>query len=363
MDITQLERLGRLFGDGLVLGTPDGRVLAATPRAGALLGLPAGAAPARVAALLAEAAPGEPHLSRAARAAFEREDVRCAGADGRVRRLRLAGLPLAAGDRVVAALVLRELPEPPPLAEPLPLAPEIRRLQELRDEILSIASHELKNPLTVILGYGAMLAGAAEIRIHPRLARAADAVLQQSQRMRYLVDQLLDLSRLELGRLTLLPAPFDVAELARAVAGKVAEGPLGVSVEGAPLVALGDAMRIERVLVSLLTGALRHRAKGAEVSISLRRVGAAHLPEAAYGWRAPAGMYVQVQICAPGLHVEWPDLHAIVARNTDAEALRAEHRLSMYIGAQVILLHGGLIWVEPGHPAGAAVCYALPLAA
>ncbi|MEN9933439.1 MAG: hypothetical protein RLZZ387_18, partial [Chloroflexota bacterium] len=278
IDVVQLERLGAALSDGLVIGDAEGYVLSANRAACALLGLPPGARPDQVVAVLAGvprapvASPSSgPVASLAASLSPEGPHELCLrGADGRVRHLSLSAVALGQ-PTLVEALVLCELSHLPPIAEPLPLPSEVRRLQQLRDEILSIASHELKNPLTVILGYSAVLAGAAEVRAHPRLSRAADSVRQQSQRMRRLVDQLLDFARLGLGQLTLQRATFSIAEQVRAVAEHYAspDHPLQPTVEGEPLIVAGDTMRLERVLSTLVAGAIRHCPPGAEIAIEI----------------------------------------------------------------------------------------------
>lgn len=373
IELPQLEMLGAALADGLVVGTPDGTVLSASPRACAMLGLPPDAPPADVAQVLAESLhpideallpPVEPPLRRAAQAMFDHEDVRCDGADGCARRLRLAGMRLAeaAGGRPVVVVIVRELPPPPPISEPPELDSEIRRLRQLRDEILSIASHELRNPLTVILGYSAVLAGAQSVRAEPRLARAAAAVRQQSQRMRRLVDQLLDFSRLGLGQLTLQRAAFDLAEQVRLAAAHAAptSAPLPASLPAEPLTVHGDAMRIARVLATLLADALRRAPEPGAVQVAVRRAEAHEFPADAYGGPARPGPYALVRVRDPGLPPTANN--QLFARYTpigDWDTPQADHWLGLYVGAQVLLLHGGLIWAEH-HPVG-AIAYALPL--
>jgi len=376
IDLPQLERLGNAVGDGLVLGTSDGAVLSASQRARSLLGVPADAPNEEVARVLSEALrpagesqfllDGSP-LQRAAEAMFEDEDMVCDGADGCMRRLRLAGLTLAEGQGglPVVVVVLRELPPPPPLAEPLELDPELRRLHELRDEILSIASHELKNPLTVILGYSAVLAGAPAVAAEPRLARAAMAVRHQSQRMRRLVDQLLDFSRLGLGQLTLQRAPFDLAEQVRLVAANHSTPTLTLKTtfSSEPLIVYGDAMRLERVLATLLADALRHEPATSTIEVSATLVDGARLPARAYGAPARSVPYAVVRVYDPNLPADAADYQAFVhytpVGNWDTP--QADHWLGLYVGAQVLRLHQGLIWIEPHPRSGGMLCYALPI--
>lgn len=375
IDISQLERLGELIGEGLVIGTSTGEVLAASPRACALLGLPPDAEPQRVAARLTsglrplagdDAPPLESPLHHAVGAPFDRDDLCCQDAGGRTRRLRLSGLVLdhERAESQAVVLVLRELPPPPPLLEPIPLDPEIRRLLQLRDEILSIASHELKNPLTVILGYGALLAGSPEVRAQPRLRRAADAVRQQSQRMRRLVEQLLDFSRMGLGRLAIQRARFDIAAQVRRVLEQHTppQQHLRLVIEDTPLVVLGDSVRLEHMLSGLVVGATRSSEDG-EVTVSVRRAGPDSIPPNAYGAPLSSGAYALIQVYASGFNTPAGDPQHLFARypHSGESPPQADHWLGLYLGAQLVLMHEGAIWAERGSPAG-GVCYALPLA-
>jgi signal transduction histidine kinase len=372
IEVAQLARLGDALGDGMVLGTTDGQVLSASRRACALLDLPEDAETDQVAERLAHTLypssepAGEPLPSPLLHELpFDEEEVCCLCGQSDPRRLRFSGRVLKPADEPeLVVLVLRELPPLPPLSEPPELDPEIRRLQQLRDEILSIASHELKNPLTVI--HGAVLSSAPEVRSQPRLSRAADAVRQQSQRMRRLVDQLLDFSRLGLGRLTLQRTPFNLVQQARAVVQHYAEPSLDLRLvaEEEKLTVVGDAMRLERVLASLVAGALRHSEAGQEVVVSLRRVAGVDLSSAAYGRPDPSRAYALVEVRDPGLHEEVASHQHVFARYAplgEHDSPQAEHWLSLYVGAQVLLLHGGLIWTERQATSGGSVCYALPL--
>lgn len=361
----QLDQLGAALGDGLIVGTPEGAAISVSPHANDLLGLPRHAAPDAAAARLTALFGASP-LALAARGPFTHSGLRLTGPDGAIRHVRVSGLPLD-GSGALAALVLCEISPLPPLAAPPELDPEIRRLHQLRDEILSIASHELKNPLTVILGYSRLLASDQQVRATPRLARATEAIRQQSQRMRRMVEQLLDFTRLGLGQLTVQRAAFDLADQVRTIAAQhsTLRIPLQASIPSEPLLVLGDAMRIERVLATLLSDALLHDQRPRAVEVTVRRTHGSTLPADAYGGPPSPSPYALVCVHDPSLPPEAVDYRSFAryAPPDSWDVPQADHWLGLYVGAQVIALHSGLIWAEPHPGAGGVIAYALPLIA
>jgi signal transduction histidine kinase len=150
----------------------------------------------------------------------------------------------------------------------------------LRDEFLAVAAHELRNPMAIIRGWSQFVAR--------RLARdrsldaetteqAVASISGQVDRLVLLLDRVLDVARLEAGRVHLEPAWVDVAALCRRVVADA--GRTGISeaiaVEApAALVAFVDGLRCEQLLGNLLDNAARHHAGEVSIEVSLRRVGA-----------------------------------------------------------------------------------------
>ena len=137
-------------------------------------------------------------------------------------------------------------------------------LQSQRDLVANV-SHELKTPLTSIQGFSqALLDGTADD--DEARGRAAAIIHEEAGRMRHLVDELLDLARLEAGQLTLAREPVDIAELLRACAARFssAADQSGIVVEARvpaslPLV-VGDPDRLGQVFGNLVDNAIKHSA-------------------------------------------------------------------------------------------------------
>jgi signal transduction histidine kinase/CheY-like chemotaxis protein len=139
-----------------------------------------------------------------------------------------------------------------------------------RSTFLANMSHELRTPLGGLLGLTELLLD--QPRLPPRQARLAHALHRSGQRLNQLVDEVLDLEKLELGSAALVEKPFAVDELvARVVArgghlvGTEEVEVLGDEVPVALLGAacIGDGPRLEKALLNLVANALRHTARGA----------------------------------------------------------------------------------------------------
>jgi signal transduction histidine kinase len=148
---------------------------------------------------------------------------------------------------------------------------ELKRLEQLKDEILSIASHELKNPLTIIRGYSSLLARSVAVQQDARMQRMTDTIRQQVERMQQLVGRLLDLSRLDLGTMALYLSPIDLAQLVRDIVEQqqmtTPHHRLRCVLEEESLVLDGDYMRLEQVLINLVSNAIKYSPAGGDVEL------------------------------------------------------------------------------------------------
>jgi signal transduction histidine kinase len=142
----------------------------------------------------------------------------------------------------------------------------LRRALDAREEFLSIASHELKTPLSSIVLSLSGLQRAfrrGEQAAPDAVTRKVDRAVRQTERLTALIDQLLDVSRISSGKLQLVPEELDLGELTRDVCARFSEEAARsgstLSVKGAkPIRGKWDRLRIEQVLSNLLSNALRY---------------------------------------------------------------------------------------------------------
>ncbi|HYN90142.1 MAG TPA: PAS domain S-box protein, partial [Ardenticatenaceae bacterium] len=148
-----------------------------------------------------------------------------------------------------------------------------------RDVFLSVASHELKTPLTALQGYTELLMRRAnrEGGSNSRDERALKAIHDQAVRLHKLIELLLDLSRIQTGQLEIERGPVDLCSVARrlveAIEPTLDEHTIQFSCAGEPLVVVGDELRLEQVFQNLLQNAIKYSPDGGPITVSLERRG------------------------------------------------------------------------------------------
>jgi PAS domain S-box-containing protein len=220
----------------------------------------------------------------------------------------------------------------------------------MRDEFLSIASHELKTPLTSLQLQVDSLsekAATADPRLKLRLQRAR----RSSQRLTELIESLLDVSRIATGRFELKPQKLDLAELAHEVVDRLAEAAalaectLTLETE-APLWGEWDRLRLDQLLMNLLSNALKYAA-GTPVLVRLR---------------ALEGERVELEVTDQGPGIPEDSLTRIFERFERASSMRnyGGLGLGLYVNQQIATAHGGTIDGRNLPGGGAAFRVVLP---
>lgn len=216
-----------------------------------------------------------------------------------------------------------------------------KEVERLKDEVLSIASHDLKTPITVIKGQAQVLEQRAASGAVPpeRLARGLRAIVGQADRMTELLDLLLDLSRLEAGRLGLQPEPMDLAELARTLVHD-----LQLTTERhrmrvqAPAQVTGtwDRHRLEQVLQNLLANAIKYSPDGGSVTVRIEATSS----------------QVKLLVTDQGVGLPGEEIPHLFERFYRVQGTRSLEGtgLGLYITKGIVAAHGGRIWAESKGP-------------
>jgi signal transduction histidine kinase len=149
----------------------------------------------------------------------------------------------------------------------------------MRDSFFSVAAHELRTPLTSLLGQAQLLQrrAARDGTLNERDRHAVDVLVSQAQRLNKLIISLLDISRLQQGRLALDIAPLDLNQLVERMLAElrpVVDSHTLVRIgEHQPLLVAGDALRLEQALQNLIGNAVKYSPEGSTVTIQLGRQG------------------------------------------------------------------------------------------
>jgi len=254
-----------------------------------------------------------------------------------------------AGRLVGFAKVTRDLTERRRLEEERLHLAQAEESIRLRDEFLSIASHELKTPLTALqlqLQNMQKKIAALDDSLAPRITRA----VRSGQRLADLIEALLDVSRIATGRFELRRECFALGAAAGEVVERLqdtaAKEGCTVTLQAAPdLVGFWDRLRVEQVLTNLLANAIKYGA-GSPVSVIVRA----------------DGRDAEMEVTDGGPGIPEDDLHRIFGRFERASSLRnyGGLGLGLYVARQIIEAHGGTVTARNLPDRGARFVVRLP---
>ena len=235
----------------------------------------------------------------------------------------------------------------------------LRELDRLKDEFVAMVSHELRTPLTSIRAFAEILRDSGQLPDEKR-QHFLGVIVLESQRLSRLIEEILDLARLESGRLTLNPVPLDLAALIRHSIDAIAHLhqergiQLEVHLEADPAMVVGDHDRLEQVIINLLDNASKFADRNQpKVRLSL--------------YRHRRHFRLSVEDNGAGISAEerervFEKFHQI---QQDDDIPRGRPRgsgLGLPISRGIIAHLGGRLWVEDAKTLGGA-CLTLELPA
>lgn len=233
----------------------------------------------------------------------------------------------------------------------------------LRDFLANV-SHELRTPLTSIQGFSQAMSDGT-ISSPEDYAEAGRIITEEADRMRRLVDDLLELSRLESGQAQLERRALNLADLIRASLRRVErwaeERSVELRLEAAelPLVE-GDDHRLEQVFGNLLDNALRHTPTGG--SVTVRGVVEEAEPGPAGERLSGSEVWVRVDVQNTGSYIPPEDLHRVFERFYQVDKARAKEGsgLGLSIVREIVQAHGGSVEAASSVEDGTTFAVRLP---
>jgi CheY-like chemotaxis protein/nitrogen-specific signal transduction histidine kinase len=227
----------------------------------------------------------------------------------------------------------------------------------IKDEFLGTLSHELRTPLNAITGWAHLLQ-AGSLGPEER-ARAVETILRNAKQQARLIEDLLDVSRIISGKLSLTLTPLDLTKVVEATIEAATPAALAKQLhvstdfEAGPFEVSGDALRLQQVLANLLNNAIKFCDAGAQITIRTRR----------------DGERVQVQVIDDGRGIAAEFLPLLFERFRQAGHPLARARgsglgLGLAIARYLVEAHRGTISAESaGEGQGATFTVSLPLLA
>lgn len=230
----------------------------------------------------------------------------------------------------------------------------LRRVDELKNDLVATVAHEFRTPLTSLRLAIHLCVEEAAGPVTEKQADLLQAARQDCERLQSTVDELLDLSRIQAGRIDLVCrplAPRDLLEDAAAAGRDAAEGAgvaLVVHAEGVEVPVTADPERISLVLSNLISNALRHTPRGGAVTLSA----------------APAGPKVRFEVSDTGEGIPREYLDRIFERYFRVPGHGPGGvGLGLYLVRELVQAHGGAVGVESSPGQGSHFWFTLPAAA
>lgn len=232
---------------------------------------------------------------------------------------------------------------------------KLKELNEQKSYFVSFASHQLKNPLTVLEGYASMIAEGSLGKVPRKTARAAETILASSRRMARTVEDFLDVSRMELGKMEYARTPIDLAVLVEEIAGIYGPQAEKAGIDLAykkpryPLPILGDAEKLRHAIDNIVENAIKYTQSGSVTITADKTIDLA------------TGI---VTVTDTGIGMDAETLHELFARFRRGGGANgtAGSGLGLYLAREIVRAMGGDITAtSTGRDNGSTFTISLPL--
>ena len=229
----------------------------------------------------------------------------------------------------------------------------LERLNQLKSEFVSMVSHEFRTALVGIQGFSEILMD--ETTGHDEVKGLAGDIFNDAQRLNRMITEMLDLDRMEAGKIRLAPKPVDVNGLVRDVVERAQassdEHAIRTELDEALPIVSADPDRIVQVISNLLSNAVKYSPDGGEVVVST------DLKDGS----------VRVAVTDHGVGIAPENMSKVFGRYERFESNRTSKvvgtGLGLAICRQIIELHGGKIWVDSKVGAGSTFQFTVPVKA
>lgn len=226
-----------------------------------------------------------------------------------------------------------------------------RQVEKMKDEFISVVSHELRTPLTAIRGSLGLMAGGAIGALPDRAHRLVGLALESTERLTRLINDMLDIERIESGTTTMTFGECDAAELVRTAVDGVRSlaSEVGVALEVGPTSGLvhADGDRIVQTLTNLIGNAIKFSPPHTTITV------AAH----------PEGDVVQFSVTDQGRGIPEDKLERIFERFEQVDSSDSRQKggtgLGLSISRTIVRRHGGRIWVHSEMGVGSTFYFTL----
>lgn len=233
---------------------------------------------------------------------------------------------------------------------------KLQELDRLKSAFVSIVSHELRTPMTSIKGYVENMLDGLTGGLSDRQSHYLTRVKYNVERLTRMINDLLDLSRIEAGRVELAVTPIPVAELVNEISESLLPLAQSKSIAlhtatlGPPVSIMADRDKLHQILTNLVQNAVKFTPQGGDITIQTRR---------------REDQVAEFCVADTGCGIPVEEQAKIFERFYRGESIQAEQRgagLGLAITKSLVELHGGKIWVESTPGRGSRFYFTMPLA-
>lgn len=235
------------------------------------------------------------------------------------------------------------------------MATEISAADKMKNDFISTISHELRTPLTSIKGWGETLTLGNQDNVDPLTRKGLQVIVSEAGRLEGFVEELLDFSRLQNGRMTLRLAKTDIlAELEVTlftfIERAIREGyDVKYSIPEIPSVANADANRLKQVFMNVLDNALKYSRPGSKIFVKAEFI------------KKDEKDFVQIVIADQGCGISKEDLPHVKEKFYKANVSVRGSGIGLAVTNEIVNLHGGNLEVDSIEGKGTLVTIQLPI--
>ena len=230
------------------------------------------------------------------------------------------------------------------------MSAELRQTENMKNDFISSVSHELRTPLTAIRGWGetAMMSVGTDEEI---VKKGLDVVLSEAERLSSLVEELLDFSRMQSGRLSLNSTCINVSDVMQEVAqmytelANQQEISLSFVAPKYDSVIEGDKNRLKQVFINIVDNAVKYTEAGGQVLITQNEEEGC----------------VRVTVKDTGVGIPAQDIDRVKEKFFKSNKTVRGSGIGLAVADEIIKQHGGLLFLESSEGVGTTVTIALPL--
>jgi len=254
---------------------------------------------------------------------------------------------------------------------------KLKELDRLKSNFLATVSHELRTPLTSVIGYSEMLIEGLAGEMKPEQVEYVKTIMEKGENLLQIISSILDISKIESGKVQLSLTEVDVAEIARAAVSTVLpqaqKGELQLLTEierGLPRIP-ADRAKVRQCMVNLLANAVKFTPKSGTITLSLARYTGPRRslpddPDGAFGLFEPKeNHFIKIAVIDTGIGIPADKLERVF--DTFYQVDNSPTReyggtgLGLSIVRSYIEAHGGEVWVDSSSGEGSTFSFLLPI--